>query len=704
MRKLSFLVLFFAIAAFASPVFASPTNGTISATNKIAKGLISDFGRVNFAATTTDPYQVHVTDTALTGYAWGENVGWISLNCSNNTCSNANGNFKVGNDGEGNLFGYAWGQNTGWINFGPFLNSSTSPVTIDTSGVFHGYAWSQNFGWLSFNCGNTGSSCSPTSYKVSTDWRPQSVRDHHDGCTSHCDPFAISNVEVTSLAHSASITWDTNELAYDAIRLGTTTDYGFGTSTNPLFQLTHYVGYDPLDPDTTYYYEITSTTGDDPALTATETGEFTTLSDEPPPCTENCNNVPPCTTNCTSTNPPVVTVVPPAGPTVKTPSTPPPVTNPSNPPPPPVSSNPKSGPEISHSEGCGSLLNCAIQITKDSLNLGEGIASHVGARVIEIFNDPSTSLVTKTIATAGAVLGGVASAGALFATPLSFSELFFIPLRLWGLLLSALGLKKKYRPWGVVYDSVTKQPLDPAYVVLQDAVTRKEIATSITDLDGRYGFLLAPGRYKIIANKTNYSFPSAKLGGKFTDLFYTDLYFGEEIVVSEMGQIITKNIPMDPQNFDFNEFAKKTQQLTKFFSKHDVLIHTVSNYLFAGGFAVALIALFAAPAPYNVMIFVLYLALLGLRQIGLKPRSFGTLSTSDGTPLSFAIVHVYSAALQRELFQKVADKFGRYYCLVPDGEYSLKIDRKNPDESYTEVFSSEPFHPKNGLINTNFTV
>jgi hypothetical protein len=54
------------------------------------------------------------------------------------------------------------------------------------------------------------------------------------------------------------------------------------------------------------------------------------------------------------------------------------------------------------------------------------------------------------------------------------------------------GLKKKAPPWGVVYDSVTKRPLDPAYVVLKN-LQGKQIASAITDLDGRYGFLVEPG-------------------------------------------------------------------------------------------------------------------------------------------------------------------------------------------------------------------
>ena len=56
----------------------------------------------------------------------------------------------------------------------------------------------------------------------------------------------------------------------------------------------------------------------------------------------------------------------------------------------------------------------------------------------------------------------------------------------------------------MVYDSVTKRPLDPAYVVVREGADDRN---AITDLDGRYGFFLKAGQYTLFANKTHYEFP-----------------------------------------------------------------------------------------------------------------------------------------------------------------------------------------------------
>jgi len=146
-------------------VFASSTDGIIDSIGKYAWG--ENIGWINFGTTEGN---VHVTDSALTGYAWAENIGWISLNCSNDSsCGTVD--YKVLNDGEGNLSGYAWSENAGWISFKP----AHGGVVIDSSGNFSGYAWGENIGWIVFNCATTGS-CGTVDYKVSTDWRPKSAR------------------------------------------------------------------------------------------------------------------------------------------------------------------------------------------------------------------------------------------------------------------------------------------------------------------------------------------------------------------------------------------------------------------------------------------------------------------------------------------------------------------------------------------------
>lgn len=148
-------ILFFIFSLFPHNALSSTSDGTIDTTNKWAWS--ETVGWIDFG--TTDG-NVHVTNSALTGYAYGENIGWISLNCSNTSSCGTN-DYAVSNTSSGTLSGYAWSETVGWINFSP----TGGGVSINSSGVFTGHAYGENIGWIVF----------ATDHPVTTDWRGDST-------------------------------------------------------------------------------------------------------------------------------------------------------------------------------------------------------------------------------------------------------------------------------------------------------------------------------------------------------------------------------------------------------------------------------------------------------------------------------------------------------------------------------------------------
>lgn len=127
-------------------------------------GVGTNAGWVNFSPTGGG---VAVYSDHLSGYAWGENIGWVRLGtCVSSVCTHANtgpANYGVNNDGAGNLSGFAWSAGAGWINFDP---AGSAQVKIDPlTGDFSGYAWGENVGWIRFQN-------AALNYKVRTSWRP----------------------------------------------------------------------------------------------------------------------------------------------------------------------------------------------------------------------------------------------------------------------------------------------------------------------------------------------------------------------------------------------------------------------------------------------------------------------------------------------------------------------------------------------------
>lgn len=663
---------------------------------------------VNFGVFSFSPSSnVSITDTELRGFIWGKSFGYAVLNCLDVVASGGgpggcvegvNGNFRVANTTSGHLSGYAWGETAGWINFGPFTQSATPSVVINSQGEFNGYAWAQNFGWIKFDC-TSGSPDFPA-YCVKTDWRPVTTPslctdptannfngplpcDYGGGGGLCTDPGATNYLSGTPCTYP-TICKDINATNYNGA-LPCEYPVRYCEDQSAL----NYLGFLPCTYPPTLCMDRTADNfgGLAPCTYPSNLCNDRTATNfgSPLPCRHGGDSTLCLDPSASNYNSPGTCIYPPIlciDSRANNYNLPAPCTYSSNP---TLCTDP-----VATNYNRNAPCRYPSTVVDPSGSTCVGIACIVGG--------PLFNTTTQLVAPIGLFFGlALALANSLFANPITFSEIFIIPARLWALLF----IKRRYKPWGVVYDSVTKQPLDPAYVVLQD-LQGNEIATCITDLDGRYGFLVPAGDYRMIANKTNYEFPSKKLAGKTSDELYSDLYFNEIVTVKE-GEVIIKNIPMDPLKFDWNEFAKQDQKLMKFYSKRDLWIARISRILFYFGFILTTAAVIVSPILYNIVIFFIYIILFIFQHTILRPRPFGSI-TYNGAPLAFAIIKVFSVANNREVVKKVSTQIGRYYCLVPNGTYYLTIERKNADATYTLVHTSSVINVTEGYINKKFKI
>lgn len=302
-----------------------------------------------------------------------------------------------------------------------------------------------------------------------------------------------------------------------------------------------------------------------------------------------------------------------------------------------------------------------------------------------------TAETINTVVVATAV--AVPLTGAVATSAYAFSDMFFTLLRLWNGALSSLGIRKKRRPWGTVYDSQTKQPLDPAYVALTDS-TGKEVASALTDIDGRYGFVVPAGQYTLSVRKTHYTFPSKKLSSS-SDELYTNLYYGTPITVATDGAVIMHNIPLDRDGFDWNEYVKQTQGRLTFFRARDLLIARISSFFFIIGGILSFLSLFLVPTTLNIIVLCIYVLLALLRIFSRAGKAKGSLMTKNGAPLPFAILRFLSKDSGQEVAHAISDRSGLYYALVPNGSYSLVVEEKRKG-GYEKKFTRDVV-VKNGM-------
>ena len=154
---------------------------------------------ITFIFLTTENVKAGIGDN-ISGYAWSENIGWISFNCTNDgsgiSCEESRYGVNI-DQNTGDFSGYAWSENIGWISFnkedvarvccldecGANYSFDTQEVTgfarvvsagggwdgclklrgewgpgreyglsINPEGKFSGWAWSDDvLGWVSFS-------------------------------------------------------------------------------------------------------------------------------------------------------------------------------------------------------------------------------------------------------------------------------------------------------------------------------------------------------------------------------------------------------------------------------------------------------------------------------------------------------------------------------------------------------------------------
>jgi len=117
-----------------------------------AVGMVFDYKVPEIQASATDN---------VSGYAWSENIGWISFNCTNETPPCSGTNYGVNIDQfTGNFSGYAWSENIGWIDFapaGPYPAAPNNAAKLGSDGLVTGWARALSAdglgwdGWIKMN-------------------------------------------------------------------------------------------------------------------------------------------------------------------------------------------------------------------------------------------------------------------------------------------------------------------------------------------------------------------------------------------------------------------------------------------------------------------------------------------------------------------------------------------------------------------------
>lgn len=263
-------------------------------------------------------------------------------------------------------------------------------------------------------------------------------------------------------------------------------------------------------------------------------------------------------------------------------------------------------------------------------------------------------------------------------------------------------LKKPKEFWGIIYDSISKQPLDPVKVLLIYEDTGKVEGECITDLGGRYGFLARPGRFKIFPQKSNYIFPS-KIVNREHDLIYYNIYRGEFFEIKGESDVIAPNIPMDPLKEDWNQMAK--QKIIKKPYYKQWLMNFLIFLLFWLGLVFSIYVCYQSNFRSRVIIPGLIIYLLVFLGYSLIPetRLWGKVVQAEtGLPISrISLVLTRPAFPQIRFGIATTQTEGKYFLRANPGKYVLEFF----DQDSGKLFGTASVKiSKNGVLTENFVI
>ncbi len=245
-------------------------------------------------------------------------------------------------------------------------------------------------------------------------------------------------------------------------------------------------------------------------------------------------------------------------------------------------------------------------------------------------------------------------------------SLFTSPLLFFG--------RRTRRSYGVVYNSITKVPLDLATVRLfrmpddwngAKDVVGKLVQSRVTDKGGRYFFLPPPGRYRLSVIKNQFVFPSEYLGGAKDDGSFLDVYHGEPIVVTDANASISANVPLDPTQASAQHASAQVLLRTK--------LRRIQKAASLAGIVLSVFVAVIRPTLFSIAMIgaqVGFYLLVRRLAIPRKPKSWGIVYDQEtGRPLGRVIARVFEPKYNKLLETAVTDGKGRYTFLLGPNEY-----------------------------------
>ncbi|HVX92972.1 MAG TPA: hypothetical protein VHA74_02560, partial [Candidatus Dojkabacteria bacterium] len=270
------------------------------------------------------------------------------------------------------------------------------------------------------------------------------------------------------------------------------------------------------------------------------------------------------------------------------------------------------------------------------------------------------TVVTTTASVATVTVGLASIGGGLSSLPYYVLELIFG-------VLSFLGFRKTGKPYGFVYDAVTKEPISRAVVRVYNS-RDKLMWTDVTDVFGTFNAKLDKGKYKILVQKSGYKFPTQIIAG-LSDYPLEPIYHGE-LVGLDSSKLFNVMIPVDPSGVNkFIKFSIRTKNII------EATVKYFNVGIFIAGLTLAIYMYNKYPNALNLLFVCVYIptTLLILKNVLVAKKEWGKVTDRRGKPISGVEVVLKDMEYGRYVGKRITEADGLYRFVVSKGSYELLV-------------------------------
>lgn len=239
--------------------------------------------------------------------------------------------------------------------------------------------------------------------------------------------------------------------------------------------------------------------------------------------------------------------------------------------------------------------------------------------------------------------------------------------------------RARRKGYGTVYNAYTRLPVDLAIVRLRRAANNAIVRSTVTDMHGRFQFIVPRGVYRLEVTKTGFQFPTDVLRAAHEDAGYLDLYHGEAIRVDDASAAVTPNVPVDPLA------ASATDRQIRRGAARRRAKHAVA----ASGLVLCTAAFVVAPTlPLAGLVGLHVVLYLFFRRVAVprRSRTWGIVYDEEARDRGIpnAVIRMFAMPYHKLVDSAVSDGRGRYQFLVGPATVYLTVSKDGYHKTETD--------------------